>query len=193
MNNRLSIFKVSLALVFIVFASTTLESGGKRIKYGKFVPIGFQVVKLGDACVSLKATMSEGDFFGGLERVDTKHGPEYYSRGKLISMYPDMVSVEIEAIATGCGGPIQPIPVRQGVKDLLASLQFQAVWDLKEGPQPINISYTKRTGQPSWTELANGQYFTFDIDTKEAPLTEHLVVRVLAQNSDMLAQFSTQL
>ena len=174
----------------ILFATSTLLVGEEGVKYGKTLPMGFQMVRLADTCVSLKALMSADDFLAGLKRVDTSHGPEFYSRGKRLFFYPDHVSIQIMAIATGCRGPLQPIPVPQGVRDLLASLQFEALSERKEGAQPIQISNAKTVRRLPWTEFAESSNYVLELEMKEVPLTQNVVIRVITSNGDALAQFS---
>jgi hypothetical protein len=174
----------------ILFAATARLVGGEGVKYGKTLPMGFQMVRLADTCVSLKALMNANDFLAGLKRVDTSQGPEFYSRGKRLFFFPDHVSIQIMAIATGCRGPMQPIPIPQGVRDLLASLQFEALSERKEGAQPIHISSAKTVRGLSWTEFVESSNYVLELEMKEIPLTQNVVIRVITSNGDAFAQLS---
>lgn len=185
--------KMSFTLVMILFLDMALVAQGKTFKYGRTVRLGLTIVKIDNDCVTLNATMSAGDFFAGLKRVETSHGHEFYSRGKRVYSYPALISVEVTAMASSCNGPLDVVPVSQAVRELLASIHLSVLLDDGNGEQPVHTSTATTRRALPWSELTEGRYFALGVETGEASLNSQLAIQVIAPNGDKLAQFNFRL
>ncbi|MFQ5664421.1 MAG: hypothetical protein ACE5HL_11380 [Terriglobia bacterium] len=197
---------VAVLLCFVVLLGPASGwSGKKKIKYSETVSAGVDSYSYDSICVTFHAVMWADDFFDGLERIETRKGSEFRKGSRIVKYFPGKISFEIEADVFNCPenrensdrlktDPIiivPPVPqVPPAASGFMSSLQFEAYWKTGFKLRPVQHLSIKEAARVPWTELQNVWVYVLEVQAKDVPLTDRLVVHVLSKDGKKVARFS---
>ena len=143
--------------------------------YRARVPIARQTVRLRKACVIFYGVMSADDFFDGLERVGASPGTHFQKESKEISIFPDLLTVDLTAeLHKSCKPPwTAERPYLEA--NVMRTIRFKAQW--KRGAILRDVdSISAEEHKPVWDESGNKYGFRIRIISAGVPLTDELVL-----------------
>lgn len=162
----------------------------KPQKYAKAVLFGFTQIQTNDGCVTLGATMSAGDFFSNLLKIQAGNTVEFRKGSDVMTTFPGEIIITLHGwdnrTDTNCKG--KSVLMTSGDVTLMDSLQFKAFWQRDSEKRDVaKLSINRATN--SMTDWV----YTFWIRSGSVPLTDHLVVWVLDSNGHRVATFTSAL
>jgi hypothetical protein len=168
-----------------------------RSPYRQSVAFGPQNVELDGICFVLVGSMSAGDFFTGLRRIDTPNGVEFRKGSSMMERFPSEISVRIAADGIACpdkpGGENMPVPSA----DLANSMRFEASWKRGMQLRPVETLSVKgpaiEKGWIPWAEPYPMWIYELKVVSKDVPLTDHLVISLYSKDHKRLARLSARM
>ena len=176
------------------------------------VPMGIDWYRAGNDCAAFGAIATAGDFFNGLKRHDTKHGPEYKRKSAVVTEYPDSVLIILKAGLSACAHPdTEPSndnacahpdtessngntpPLMRLDAAIIGALRFEAFWkdNFTMKPAQVAILSSRYVGQPySIRRSANWWEYTLKVRTQGIPINYDLILIALAPDRHRLARFA---
>jgi len=154
-------------------------------------------VLFGDACLGFKGTMRAGspsdvmtpeDFFYDLKRISSPQGPIFRKGSRIVTEYPDEVSLYARAWVTRCSKDMRYLgewPTR--TPDFVRGLRAEAgyIRDLRLHPLEINLA-------EEGTVLVIDRIcwgYHFVMKTKGVRLTDTLVVSLWSREGTKMGEF----
>jgi len=154
----------------------------------------------GNLCVPLEASLTSGDFFDGLEAAETPSGRKFHKNSEEITEYPDEITLLVRA-RTDCStspyDPADPMNSKR-IKDFILSLSFSLDWQTQldrkpiEGfssdllPPPSPVVAEQEQSAPAWS-------YILTLNTKDVPLTDHLVITVHSEADKLVTRMAVHL
>lgn len=180
---------ILLALV-LASAAETEKKTERRTSFGTGVETGFNLVRYHNTCIFLGVFFISGDFFLGLNQIDTPTGKQFEKKKQIYRMFPDSIIVDVEASAIPCDISSQHLPPPDMAAGLLGTLSFAANWKVN------STDFVPSVVAPTKVEHLNHgirwNYF-LEIPAKDIPLTAELVISITARDHIQLAVFSVHL
>lgn len=94
---------ILVATTFLLIAELTVSlANERRLKYHKVVMVGADRFESNDSCVDLTARMYSGDFFKGLEKVNSPTGAGFAKGSQIVVKYPPSLTFDITAVGKRC-------------------------------------------------------------------------------------------
>src|SRR5579863_1573671 len=123
---------ILLTMIVMGFSIGANARRKNDLKYEGAVNFGSQVIYLNDGCVAVDGTVTSGDFFGDLKRIDTGDELEFRKGGSVVTEYPKFVTTSIRLVGGECDATLSrpPSSIFRGNS---YSLTFQVEW--KDGMQ----------------------------------------------------------
>lgn len=188
-----SILPLVLTLALV---TTPGESRNRKTDiYKNYVLLGgIELVMIDTACLTLTSSMSAGEFFKGLRRIDKRKGPEYRKGRRPIKHFPDKLLVELVGRTTRCPRtlrvPLVKIAVAS-VKELMDFLHFEVEWATDLRSRPADITEIGKA-QKHHTKVGTHWSRTLAIRTTNVPLTDRLRVILVSEDHVEIARFTGQ-
>jgi hypothetical protein len=179
-----------LAVFVSISASGAHKKKEKRTSYGTGVETGFYPVKYHDTCLIFRPFFVSGDFFSGLNQIDTPAGKQFEKKKQTYRTFPDSIIVDVEVDAIPCDIS-DPRPPSTDIEiGIVGTLSFGTNWKIG-GPQPplravVPIKVEHPYHGPIW------DYF-LEIPAKDIPLATELSSEVTARNRINIGAFSAHL
>ncbi len=160
--------------------------------YGKEVVVAVhEFVRFRNTCIFFNVSLTAGDFFDGLHRINTPTGAHFRKRERTIDYFPDQILVEIRADVSICDTPeIVVLPV---AIEFMRSLRFEAKWKRESELRPIEDPSIERSQLPFGEMTRSVWLYKLTIQSKEVPLGDHLVITLITKGGERLARFSARL
>ena len=182
----------ALLCLVLIFSPTEALNQNKKVAYGRNILFGFDVQPLPEAVIVLSADLTSGEFFDGLQRIETSGAPEYRKGSARVNRYPEELQVEVHAAISRHFGMLADAPLPMEVTELLSSLHFEAHWKRAMQMRPAQ-SLTIRMCRPPTVGWGKVWIYQLAIRDRDVPLTDHLVVSILTKEHKPLTLFSAQL
>ena len=183
-------------LVFPMCSADGKKSDGKlpkRFAFEKRVLLRPQFFRQGRTYLLLSGDLVAGDFFAGLERIETSQGIEFRKASQAVTSYHDFLLVSVAARRTRCGFVPQPIGIPEEVSHLPDSLQFAAQWERGSEVRPAESRWLD-TYPEIWTETSPPTWtFVYVVLAKDVPLTDHLLLSIDAGGGVILGRLAVDL
>ena len=93
---------IVLTLVIAMLPVGADARGGNNPTHYGDVGFASQLLHLEDGCLSLGGTLSSGNFFDDLSRVEVDNHFEYRKSGKVVTEYPESVTTSISIEGSHC-------------------------------------------------------------------------------------------
>jgi hypothetical protein len=174
----------------LAFAAEAGKKTEKRTSFGTGVETGFNLVRYHDTCIFLRTFFISGDFFVGLNPIDTPTGKQFKKKKQIYQTFPDSIIVDVEATAIPCDISSQHLPPPDMAAGLLGTLSFAANW--KVNSTDLMPSAVVSTKVEHLNHGSRWNYF-LEIPAKDILLTSELVISVTAREHIQLAVFSAHL
>jgi hypothetical protein len=169
--------------------SSSKDSVEKRTEFGTGVETGFSLAQYHDTCIDFRVFFVSAEFFTGLHKVETSGGPEFRKGTKTYRIFPDRLTVDLQATAYKCAGILECPPSPDLASGLLNELSFDVNWKKGSEIRPVTIASTQRRHRP----LAVRWDYFLEISAKDIPLTEQLVIDVTARDHVSLCRLTSSL
>jgi hypothetical protein len=196
-----------LLLSFALGATLCLKSNAsEKTIYGQKVGAGSLLVEVSNGlCLYSGATISAGDFFKGLERVEDEKGLTFRKDKKIVDRFPSELTLEVFVDASRCRSAKEaPLQISE-VQGLVDSLQVRAAWKTGAKIRDEAVTSKHRIGTrpsffvPSFGRLDSGPRantilwsYVMEVQTNGALLTDHLIVS-LVDGNHVLARMAVKL
>jgi len=181
------------ALVFatVLSFSNTAVAGhaaahGKRTRYRKEIPLVVQPVRFAGGCHLFYATVSAGNFFDGLERLDTRRGTEYRKGQVQVTEFPEQIVVLIRDTVIDCSSPTMPRNYSTTAL-LVESLSVKGDWQFGTKSQPLEEPTLHRVNRPL-QELHNILEYEVVVQCKNIPLAAQLTLDLVTESGERVVR-----
>lgn len=163
------------------------------------IEFGWQQTFLRDTCFFWGGYAFSGDYFHGLKRKDSPHGPIFRKGNKVLKYYPAQLQVIIRVAQSECDarGVPSSLSLPTIPDDFAASLRFRAEWKTGAHAEPFKeFAQSQFRHETREFNLAGEQIrsdvleYTFNLDSHEIPLTDHLIVVVTDLRGEQLVRLS---
>ena len=194
-SQRLGIrlFAVFLLVWMLTPAATLRPSEQTRTRvYEKEVLVALhEFVRFRKTCIFFYVSLTAGDFFDGLRRINTPTGAHFSKGERTIDYFPDQILVEIRADVRVCDTTeIVVLPV---AVEFMRSLQFEVKRKRESELRPIGGLSSERSQLPFGEMTRSVWLYKLTIQTKQVPLGEHLVIDLITKDGKRLARFTVRL
>jgi hypothetical protein len=187
---------ILLASLLCGIAVSSVEP--KTPPYKRVVPIGTAIARDGALCIGFVGSMTSGDFFDGLEATGTDAGRRFYSGHREITEFPEELTVEIKARVVDCSvSPPHPV-IDEAARKLVSVINFKVEWKKGFQQQPVE-GFSLKVFPPvpgPMSEVApDPDVWTYSItvESKNIPMTDHLIVSINSGNGKLLTRLSGRL
>jgi len=164
---------------------------GQRTKYGRVVSGGYDVARLGDLCLVFEGSMSSGDFFDGLEKIETSTGQKPTFRKKSLSVdhFPAELTFDLKVTTVLCSHekPDEAIP------QFASSLSFtpQGKAGMTFAPAEVLSRALTESSRPTPSRAI--EHHVLRLKSENVPISSHVVVTVLGKEDEKIARVSVGL
>lgn len=150
-----------------------------------------EFVRFRNTCIFFYVSLTAGDFFDGLHRINTPTGAHFRKGERTIDYFPDKILVEIRADVSTCDTPeIVVLPV---AIEFMRSLQFEAKRKRETELRTIGDLSIERSQLPFGEMTRSVWLYKLTIQSKQVPLGEHLVIDLITKDGKRLARFTVRL
>lgn len=164
--------------------------------YDGTVGFGAQLLRLGDGCVSVDGTVTSGDFFDDLRRIDVRGQLEYSKHGRAVTEYPASLIVSIRMVGDGCATGLASSPSSIFHGDSYA-VKFTVEWKDGMGLRPAALSlgaarcvgYSSAT-IPGGTPTIPTLTCQMTVDSRGVSLADHLIVSIFSADGKRITRIS---
>lgn len=152
--------------------------------------MGVDIAKFGATCLVVSGAMSSGDFFDGLER-HTRGSVTYYRKaGRRVDLYAEEVVVRLEAGVVDCKA--NSAPAKHPPHEV-PELRYDVQWKHGLRTRPVE-RYEVRLLNPSYRSPEYSPWvIEITVQSRNVPLADHLVIRVLSRESKEMLRLSGKL
>jgi len=192
-------YRRGMLLLFILcmFPIGAKARGKSDAAYDGAVGFGAQLLHLDDGCLALDGTVTSGNFFEDLTRIETGSRFEFRKHGRVVTEYPESLTTSIRIVGQ-CAATLSNPPSSIFRGDSY-SLKFEVEW--KDGmqlrPAVLSPVVAHCTGYSSIP--IPRQDFTIPsiscqltVESKGVPLADHLIVSVFAADGKRLTRLSAR-
>ena len=121
---------VAVVCCLLSSAAAMAQSSGRqrRQKFHEYkddVALSTGQIRKGDVCVNFIPVLQSAGFFNGLERIDTEQGSEFRKNSRVITNFPDYMTVEMNVRIEDCDTDVYT-PAR--TPDFVKGLHFRVQW-----------------------------------------------------------------
>ncbi|MFZ0584486.1 MAG: hypothetical protein WAN72_16015 [Candidatus Acidiferrales bacterium] len=171
------------------FAQSSEGDAGKIHEYKEDVALSTGQIRRGEVCVNLTPALQSGDFFDGLERIDTTQGSEFRKNSRTITNFPDYMIVEMSIRIEECDADIYtPAPT----PDFVKGMHFRVQWKRGVYLRPVASVVLERK-PVRMDEGDNRMLFVMTIRDHNVPLTDHLIISVIGPDGKLMSRMSARL
>lgn len=194
-NRRWQFLRLSVSLLLFF---SPLGSASEFAKSGAEVHMGIDWVRTEDACASFSGTASSGNFFKGLQRLQTRSGFQFQREGAVVASYPDTLTMNVTATAGACTTKANPKldDVKSGIQlstQTLESLRFEASWKngFEMSPAQVTMLSSVRMQVPEGSLYGTKWWrYTVQVPSKGMSLKNDLVLIISNRQGQRLARLS---
>jgi hypothetical protein len=123
----------------------------KKSTYDISVDLPAHRFKTDGICGSLSGTASAGQFFRGLQRIETDQGVEFRRKSKVVREFPDAIEFSLEGVIGSCPSSLPNSKTSTVLNDFVKELSVTADWiDGGNDRQVSNLSVTKFPPSATW-------------------------------------------
>jgi hypothetical protein len=164
--------------------------------YAGVVDFGAQLLHLDDGCLDIHGTVTSGNFFDDLKRIDNGGQLEYRKRGRVVREYPESLTTSIRIAGDQCTAALSSSPSSIFHGDSY-SVNFKVEW--KDGmqlrPAVLSPVVAHCVGYSSITTPAGNLAIPsimcqMTVDSKGVPLADHLIVSIFTADGKRLTRLS---
>jgi hypothetical protein len=156
------------------------------------------------SCFRLSGQVTARDFFDGLRRVDTDDGTTYFLRNKVVTEFPEELSVTLHLLDFPCSRDLKDTAVRPPLtQEIVSSLRLHFYWKdgvtLRpvEGSKRVSASVTRIAPfAPQASEELAPRFqwnYTFTVPSADVPVTNDLVLIIESENRKIAARTAARL
>ena len=185
---------VRILLIILFVAQTPFPIGASGINqktYDGAVHFPAQIIEFNRGCLWIDGTLTSGNFFKGLKRINHDGAAEYTNNGKPLTNYPAFVTASIRFLDDQCASP-QSDSRFSFSKENIQSLTFQILWksetDLR--PAPLASDGIRCRTSSNGTAAPASPSCEIMVKSDGVPLSDHLVVAVFGIDGNRLVRLS---
>jgi hypothetical protein len=167
--------------------------------YDGVVNFGSQHLYIDDGCLSIHGTVTSGNFFDDLRRIDVGGELLYKKRGEVVKEYPESLTTSIHLIAR-CPAqlPRSPTSIFHGHS---YGLKFEVNWKHEMQMRPAGLSPVVARCMGYSSVVISAEALVRDVavpsvdcqmtvDSKGVPLGDHLIVSIFTADGRPLTRIS---
>jgi hypothetical protein len=162
---------------------------GKIHEYKDDVALSTGQIRRDDVCVNLTPVLQSGDFFNGLERIDTPETSEFRKNSRIITNFPDYMVVEMGVRIEECDTDVYT-PARTPA--FVKGMHFRVQWKRGVYLRPV-ASVAIEEKPVRMEEGDNRMLFVMTIRDHDVPLTDHLIISVIGPDGKLMSRMSARL
>ncbi|HEY1481251.1 MAG TPA: hypothetical protein VGF19_00900 [Candidatus Acidoferrum sp.] len=168
------------------------------IHHSEVLEFGDQQIPYRGTCLFWGGGVSSDDFFRGLKRKDTSHGPIFRKGPDRVNFYPEHLQIVIRVGQHECDKHGVASFSSLVIPDQMAvGLSFKAQWKDEMQLQPaedfVQLPFKRKSkiysvaGEEFSTNLIE---YTFTLSSQNTPLTRHLIVTVTMPDGQQLIRLA---
>jgi hypothetical protein len=197
MNRCRYLSAILLTLLFSMSPSGASAGGGNNPTYDGVIDFGPQLLHMDDGCLALNGTVTSGNFFEDLKRMETGSRFEFTKGGRVVTDYPELLTTSIRIIGQ-CAATLSNPPSSVFHGDSF-SLKFGVEW--KDGmqlrPAELSPDFAHCTGYssipiPKQAYTIPSITCQLTVESKGVPLADHLIVSVYTADGKRLTRLSAR-
>ena len=170
-------------------AQSSEGNAGKIHEYKDDVELSTGQIRRGDVCVNFIPVLQSGSFFNGLERIDSSQGSEFRKNSRVVTNFPDFMTVEMNVRIEDCDTDVYT-PAR--TPDFVKGIHFRVQWKRGLAMRPV-AAVTIEQKPVRMDEGDNRMLFLMYIHDREVPLTDHLIISVIGADGKLMSRMSARL
>ena len=186
------------SMAWLVFAAlpTGLAFPGhaaKKTTYGTFVILPAPRFETDGICGDLSGSASAGNFFKGLQRIETESGVEFRRKSKGVRVFPDEIQFSLQGAIGGCPTSLPNSATSAVLNDFVKNVRVTAGWiDGDDGRRVSNVSVTKVPPIVGWLmEYEQPRWgLSIKIPSNDVSISNALDVSVLSENGHKVMNFT---
>lgn len=144
----------SMRWVFFAALSAGLALPGhaaKKTTYETVMVLPGHRFKTDGVCGDLSGTATAGNFFKGLQRIETEQGVEFRRKSKVVREFPDEIQFSLEGAIGSCPASLPNSATSVELDDFVKGVKVTADWvDGGYDKQVSNLSVTKFPPIATW-------------------------------------------
>lgn len=189
---------ILLALIIGIFPMGADARGRNNLTYDGAIDFGAQLIHMDDGCVALNGTVTSGNFFEDLKRIEIGTGLEFRKHGRVVTEYPDSLTTSVRISGGQCAATLSN-SLSSIFRSDSYSLKFQVAW--KQGMQlrpavlsPVVAQCIGYSSIPIPSQDFTGPSIVcqLTVDSKGVPLVDHLIVSIFAADGKPLTRLSAR-
>jgi hypothetical protein len=144
-------------------------------------------------CGNLSGTASAGNFFKGLQRIETEQGVEFRRKSKVVREFPDEIEFSMEGAIGSCPASHPNSATNTVLNDFVNNLRVTADWiDGDNGKKASNLSVTKTPPTVGWfREYEQPRWgLSIKIPSNGISISSALDVSVLSESGHKVMNFT---
>ncbi|MFZ3330401.1 MAG: hypothetical protein WA197_07215 [Candidatus Acidiferrales bacterium] len=170
-------------------AQSSEGNTGKIHEYKDDVALSTGQIRRGDICVNFIPVLQSGSFFDGLERIDSSQGSEFRKNSRVVTNFPDFMTVEMKVRIEDCDTDVYtPAPTPAFVK----GIHFRVQWKRGLAMRPV-AAVSIEQKPVLMDEGDNRMLFLMYIHDRDVPLTDHLIISVIGPDGKLMSRMSARL
>jgi hypothetical protein len=170
-------------------AQSSEGNTGKIHEYKDDVALSTGQIRRGDICVNFIPVLQSGSFFDGLERIDSPQGSEFRKNSRVVTNFPDFMTVEMNVRIEDCDTDVYtPVPT----PDFVKGIHFRVQWKRGLAMRPV-ASVSIEQKPVLMDEGDNRKLFLMYIHDRDVPLTDHLIISVIGADGKIMSRMSARL
>jgi hypothetical protein len=182
-------------LFFAAFSAGLAIPGqaAKKTTYETFVVLPAHRFQTDGICGDLSGTATAGNFFKGLQRIETEKGVEFRRKSKVVREFPDEIQFSLEGAIGSCPASLPNSQTSTVLNDFVNNVKVTADWiDGDNGRTVSNLSVTKTPPIVGWFEEYQRPRWglTIKIPSNGVSISTTLDVSVLSDNGHNVMNFT---
>jgi hypothetical protein len=141
-------------------------------------------------CGSLSGSLSAGDFFQGLPRVESESGVEFRRKSKVVRQFPDELDIALQGPPGSCPLALPNSQTGESPDEFVRGLSVEAQWvDRDASPSIRDHSVSKSPPRTRWFAEYEKPTWGFKIQvlSQDVAITRALVVSLISASGDRVA------
>jgi hypothetical protein len=170
-------------------------SAAKKTTYPSRFFLPEQQFEVDGFCGNLSGTVGAGDFFTGLERIETNQAVEFRKKSQIVRVFPDELYVNLAGTIGSCPNSLPNTLSTEALDDFANGLKITTQWvDGNAGQSIANVSVAKILPSTRWwTENPNElpQWaFRIKVPSKDIAISDALVISLLSEDGHKIINFT---
>ena len=195
---RLGGTRCSLWLFFLaLFTGLALPGyAEKKTKFESSILVPTHRFEADGFCGTLTGSAAAGDFFKGLQRIETQQGVEFRKKSSIVREFPAEIDFALSGSIGSCPLSLPNSQTAESLNDFVKGLSVVAEWIDGDASRTVrDLSITKTPPITRWfAEYETPAWgLRIQVPSKDVAVTNALVISLLSENGHKAMNFTFSL